>query len=143
MTNAYHTDIITLLTRCGKAGLRVADITRYVYNLHSGLFETGLTYDMLHQTLRCYLWRQSTLRRSPIQRVRYGVYALKPDMAIQLDLDFEHQSSIPESAYVNPFHNAPITDTLFPDELDNSADFPIRTFPDAKGQLLLFPDLFP
>lgn len=106
--------------------MRVADISKYVFNLHSSLFSDDLKYEDLHQTLRCYLWRQSKIRRSPFKRVRYGVYAIKDDMAIQLDIDFE-----------NPYQ-----------EEENDEDFgplfswqkQVRKFPNNPTQLLLFQD---
>lgn len=89
MTNVYHGEIVRLLMYCGQEGMRVSDISRFIYNQHVGFFNQDLNFDMLHQTLRCYLWRQSGLRRSPFRRVRYGVYGLKKDMAIQLDFCFD------------------------------------------------------
>lgn len=125
MTNVYHSEITQLLLRCGRSGLRVADISKYVYNLHAELFNDDLTFDALHQTLRCYLWRQSHLRRSPFRRVRYGVYAIKDDMALQLDFCFDKPvGEEPEPIIFEPLAEKP------------------KTFPDNPSQLLLFPDFF-
>lgn len=90
MTHAYHSDIVQILRRCGRAGLPVAEISRFVYNKHAGLFDTELTFDSIHQTLRCYMWRQIHYRHSVFRKVRYGVYALKDDAARQTDIDFDN-----------------------------------------------------
>lgn len=73
----------------GKEGMHVAQLSRMVYNLHTNLFDKHLDYVQLHNTIRWYLWRQSKMRRSPFKRVSYGFYALKSDMAIQLDFCFD------------------------------------------------------
>lgn len=123
MQNVYHGEIMQLLLRCGRGGMRVADISRYVYNIHAGLFNSDLTFEALHQTLRCYLWRQSNIRRSPFRRVKYGVYAIKDDMALQLDFCFdqpvEYKEEEPEVLKVettgNDGHNDPRQLLLFPE----------------------------
>lgn len=89
MKNVYHSDIMQLLLLKGKEGMHVADVSRMVYNLHTNLFDSKLNYQTLHQLIRMYLWRQSRMRRSPFMRVRYGVYAVKPDLAVQLDFCFD------------------------------------------------------
>jgi hypothetical protein len=33
-----------------------------------------------------FLWKQSQKRESPFKHNSYGVYAIKPDVAVQLDL---------------------------------------------------------
>lgn len=123
MTNTYHGEIVQLLLRCGKGGMRVADISRFVFNKHCGFFNDDLTFDSLHQTLRCYLWRQSTLRRSPFRRLRHGVYAIKEDMALQLDFDFDRPIEQDEEEEI---------------KVQNDA----KEFKEDPRQLLLFPDLF-
>lgn len=123
MQNVYHGEIMQLLLRCGRGGMRVADISRYVYNIHAGLFNSDLTFEALHQTLRCYLWRQSNIRRSPFRKVKYGVYAIKDDMALQLDFCFdqpvEYKEEEPEVLKVettgNDEHNDPRQLLLFPE----------------------------
>lgn len=69
--------------------MHVAQLSRMVYNIHTNLFDKHLDYLQLHNTIRWYLWRQSKMRRSPFKRVSYGYYALKSDMAIQLDFCFD------------------------------------------------------
>lgn len=89
MKNVYHGDIMQLLMLKGKEGMHVTQVSRMVYNLHANLFDKHLNFNELHQTIRNYLWRQSQMRRSPIMRINYGVYAIKPDIAIQLDISFD------------------------------------------------------
>lgn len=73
----------------GKEGMHVSQLTRMVYNIHTNLFDKHLDYVQLHNTIRWYLWRQSKMRRSPFKHVCHGYYALKSDMAIQLDFCFD------------------------------------------------------
>lgn len=89
MKNVYHSDIMQILMLKGNEGMHVAQLTRMVYNLHTNLFDRHLNYLELHNNIRWYLWRQSKIRRSPFKRVSYGCYALKSDMAIQLDFCFD------------------------------------------------------
>ncbi len=89
MRNVYHSDIMQLLLMKGKEGMHVSDVSRMVYNLHTNLFDRRLDYQELHQMIRLYLWRQSRMRRSPFMRLRYGIYAVKPDLAVQLDFCFD------------------------------------------------------
>lgn len=89
MKNVYYSDIMQLLLLKGKEGMHVAQVSRMVYNLHATLFDHRLNYQALHQTIRTYLWRQSQMRRSPFVHIRHGYYAIKPDVAIQLDFCFD------------------------------------------------------
>ncbi len=124
MQNVYHGEIMELLLRCGRGGMHVADISKYVYNMHAGLFNSELSFDALHQTLRHYLWRQSRLRRSPFRKAGYGIYAIKDDMALQLDFVFDqpavYEDEEPEVLKIES-----------PDKIH-----------DDPRQLLLFPDLY-
>lgn len=89
MKNVYHSEIMELLLQKGREGMHVAQLSRMVYNLHTDLFDQELNYDELHQMLRSYLWRQSNIKRSPFMHVRYGFYALKPDVGLQLLFPFD------------------------------------------------------
>lgn len=89
MRNVYHSEIMQLLLLKGKEGMHVAQLSRMVYNLHTNLFDQKLNYQELHNTIRWYLWRQSNMRRSPFMHVRHGFYAVKPDVAVQLDFCFD------------------------------------------------------
>ena len=86
MINAYHRDIMEILLSCGKEGMKLCRIASKVYNKHASLFDRSLDYDSLHRSLGMYLWRQARHRESPFRRNAYGVYSIKPDVAVQLDL---------------------------------------------------------
>lgn len=86
MRNIYHSDIMNLLIRQGKEGMKVKLIAKKIYNMHVDLFNRSLDYTDLRHQLSMYLWRQSRQARSPFQRLGYGLYAVKPDLAVQLDL---------------------------------------------------------
>lgn len=98
MKNIYHNDILSLLMLRGKEGLHVAKLTRMVFNLHTNLFDRTISYAELHRSIRFYLWRQSRQRRSPFMRVAYGYYAVKPNVAVQLNICFNEKQSAPDPA---------------------------------------------
>lgn len=75
-----------MLLRSGREGMNVRRLVRQIYNLHSGIFSSDVVYSQLYDQVRGYLWRQSRQRYSPIVRLRWGRYALKPDIAVQLDI---------------------------------------------------------
>lgn len=85
----------------GKEGMHVSQLTRMVFNLHVNFFDQQLNYRKLHNYIRFYLWRQSNMRRSPFKRIRYGYYALKSDIAVQLDIPFD-DSYIDEEPTTQP-----------------------------------------
>lgn len=128
MTNAYHSEIVQILLKCGQEGLPVAEISRFVYNKHADIFNEELTFDSIHQTLRCYMWRQIHYRHSVFRKVKYGVYALKDEAALQMDFDFDN----------------PLPDFQDVTAVENESNTTI----DATGkgndprQLLLFEDMF-
>lgn len=95
MNNAYHRDIMEILLACGGNGLKLHRISKKIYNRHADLFADDVNYDALYNSVRFYLWKQSKRRESPIMRNSFGVYAIKPDAAIQLDLfwDQKHQEN--------------------------------------------------
>lgn len=86
MKNAYHRDIMTELISRGSDGMRIYQIARCIYNRHCGLFEKEVDYESIYKSISFYLWSQSKLSRSPFVRQGRGKYALKSDIAIQLDL---------------------------------------------------------
>lgn len=130
MTNAYHSDIVQILLRSGSSGLPVAEISRIIYNKHAELFDEELTFDSIHQTLRCYLWRQIHYRHSPFFKVKYGVYAIKADMALQMDIDFD-----------NPLPPLPTEEEIAKEEEEDKMEVVKANEPDPR-QLLLFPEFF-
>ncbi|MBQ7571758.1 MAG: hypothetical protein IJT19_05895 [Bacteroidaceae bacterium] len=97
MKNAYHNDIMDMLIRSGHDGMNVRRLARQLYNLHSGIFASDVVYERLYNQVRSYLWYQSRLRHSPFVRLRWGQYALKPDIAVQMDLfiDIPHDEDRP------------------------------------------------
>ncbi len=86
MINAYHRDIMEILLSCGKEGMKLCRIASKVYNMHASLFNRDLDYEALRRSIGIYLWRQAKRRESPFRRNAYGVYSIKPDIAVQLDL---------------------------------------------------------
>ena len=86
MKNVYHSDIVNLLIRQGREGMRLRHIVQRVYNMHVDLFGRKLDYYDLHSQLSKYLWRQSRRPGTPFQRIAYGRNAIKSDFAVQLDL---------------------------------------------------------
>jgi len=85
MKNAYHHDIMTMLTRSGIEGMNVRQIARLLYNEYAGFFEQDVVYEKIYNSVRRYLWGQSKMRRSPIIWLRRGQYGLRQDAAVQLD----------------------------------------------------------
>ena len=75
-----------MLIRTGHDGMPVRRLVRQLYNLHCGIFATDVVYETMYNQVRRYLWRQSRQRHSPFMRLRWGYYALKPDVAVQLDI---------------------------------------------------------
>ncbi len=86
MNNVYYRDLMEILLPCGSRGMKLNQIVRRVYNIHTDLFNMEMNYDELYRMMGYYLWHQSERRESPFQRVTFGVYAIKPDVAVQLDL---------------------------------------------------------
>lgn len=91
-----------MLIRSGEEGMNVRRLVKQVYNHHCDMFTASIDYGRLYNQIRSYLWRQSQLRYSPIVRSRRGQYALKSDVAVQLDIfiDFRTDSDFdpPEQA---------------------------------------------
>ena len=75
-----------MLLRSGREGMNVRRLTKQLYNLHSDIFAADIDYGQLYSQVRSYLWRQSRQRHSPIVWLRWGQYALKSDIAVQLDI---------------------------------------------------------
>lgn len=86
MNNIYYRDIIELLLPHGKDGLRLSQIVKHIYNQHANLFDNSINYDDIYKAVGLFLWKQSQKRESPFKRNAYGIYAIKPDVAVQLDL---------------------------------------------------------
>ena len=85
MKNEYHKNLIDLLLACGRTGMPVREIARHVYNEHYGLFAQDVVFERVYKQIRNYLWSQSHQKHSPFLRLGRGFYAMKQDMAVQLD----------------------------------------------------------
>ena len=86
MNNIYYRDIIELLLPFGKEGLKLSQIVKHIYNLHVDLFDNSIKYEDIYKAVGLFLWKQSQKRESPFKHNSYGVYSIKPDIAVQLDL---------------------------------------------------------
>ena len=86
MKNIYHNDIMDMLLKSGSDGMSLRLLTRRLYNLHNGIFAHDMVFPNLYNQVRRYLWYQSQQRHSPFIRLRWGQYALKQDVAVQLDI---------------------------------------------------------
>lgn len=86
MNNIYHRDIVNILLPFGREGLKACSIAKRIYNLHADLFDERVNFDEIHRSIGVYLWKQSQKNESPFLRNAYGIYSIKPDIAIQLDL---------------------------------------------------------
>ena len=91
MESIYDRDIINILYAMRGQGVRLKSLARQVYNLHADLFVTDLDYEELRDEIGRYLWHQSRRPTSPFCRLGYGMYALKADYSLQLDLFLDAQ----------------------------------------------------
>lgn len=86
MKNAYHNDIMDMLLRSGREGMNVRRLARQLYNLHSGIFSADVVYERMYNQVRFYLYYQSRQSHSPFVHLRRGQYALRQDIAVQLNI---------------------------------------------------------
>ncbi|MBO7067265.1 MAG: hypothetical protein J6W52_01085 [Bacteroidaceae bacterium] len=86
MNNIYYRDIIELLLPHGKEGMKLSLIVRHIYNTHANLFDDSIKYEDIYKAIGLFLWKQSQKKESPFKHNAYGIYSIKPDMAVQLDL---------------------------------------------------------
>ena len=86
MNNTYYRDIIELLLPHGQEGLKLSHIVKHIYNMHVDLFDNTIKYEEIYKSVGLFLWKQSQKRESPFRHNAYGIYAIKPDVAVQLDL---------------------------------------------------------
>lgn len=93
----------------------MCNIARNVYNRHADLFVHDIHYEEIHQSLQSYLWRESQRKRSIFMRLAYGIYAIKPSIAVQLDLFVD--LPLEEKMEIEPSEaaNSSIQLELFPD----------------------------
>lgn len=86
MKDSYHRDIVNILLEAGEGGMRSCVVARRLYNMHANLFASSLVYETLRTDVEQYLWRETKRRFTIFARKAYGIYAIKPSMAVQLDL---------------------------------------------------------
>lgn len=86
MRNIYHNDIMDMLLRSGSEGMSLRMLTRCLFNLHNDIFSHDVHFPTLYNQVRRYLWYQSRQRHSAFVHLRWGQYALKQDVAVQLDI---------------------------------------------------------
>lgn len=86
MKNVYHRDIMEILLPRGRKGMRLCKIARKIYNMHADLFDSSIDYHEMRKSISNYMWKQSCKRESPFVRNKYGIYAVRTDLAVQLDL---------------------------------------------------------
>lgn len=86
MNNIYYRDIIELLLPFGQEGLKLSCIVRHIYNQHVDMFNNSIKYEDIYKTVGLFLWKQSQKKESPFKHNAYGIYAIKTDVAVQLDL---------------------------------------------------------
>ena len=90
MENKYHREIVAILLKGGEEGMSPAQISKAVFELHGKKTKSSLDYDQLHDKISSYLNRQSKMRRSVFKHVKTGIYAIKSDVAIQMDLFYDY-----------------------------------------------------
>ena len=86
MKNIYHQDIVQILLSRGSSGMKVCNIARRIYNKHADLFDKSVSFDKIHRSIGVYLCKVCKRGQSIFFRKEYGIYSIKPDVAIQLDL---------------------------------------------------------
>lgn len=86
MKNVYHREIMEALLPCGADGMRICNLARKIYNQHTNLFVCDINYHELYKCISRYLWAQSQLHRSPFKHCKRGYYAIKSNVAVQLDI---------------------------------------------------------
>lgn len=86
MKDTYYRDIVNILLEAGESGMRSCIVARRLYNMHANLFASSLVYETLRTEVEQYLWREAKRRFTIFVRKAYGVYAIKPAIAVQLDL---------------------------------------------------------
>ena len=90
MKNSYYNELVHILM-ANPQGVRVGKIARHIYNSDVDLFDrdTNNKFSRIHAELQRYLWTQSRKKRSPFERVGWGLYGLKRPFVVQLELTFE------------------------------------------------------
>lgn len=106
MYNIYHRDIVNLLLPCGREGMKACNIARRIYNKYADLFDDSVNYDSIHKSIGVYLWKMCQKRESIFYRNSYGVYSIKPDVAVQLDLFWDYKAESEDLEVEEPDNEA-------------------------------------
>lgn len=101
MKDSYHREIVTILLEAGEDGMRSCNVARRLYNMHADLFASSLVYETLRTDVEQYLWRETKRRFTIFVRKAYGVYAIKPSIAVQLDLFIDLPQEKEEAAVIS------------------------------------------
>lgn len=114
MKNVYHREIMEHLLPSGRDGMRVCQLVRRIYNLHTNLFANDLSYPDLYKNISRYLWSQSKQRKSPFKHVCRGYYCIKSDVAVQLDLFIDLEAyEQPQRCHQEPKHEPKVRQLVF------------------------------
>lgn len=89
MDNIYYNQTIELLTGRPE-GMKLCHIARNIYNSNNSLFADSDLYTQIYTQLKCFLYRQSKLKRSPFKSCeKWGYYGIRRSAAIQFELPFD------------------------------------------------------
>lgn len=91
----YEQDITRLLYEAGKDGLSVKKITRHIYNMHNGLFET-VSYEAVYKDVVACISKNSKSKDGIFEKTgEWGHYRLnhKSNTDSQLFFNFEEQDT--------------------------------------------------
>ncbi|MCR5819579.1 MAG: hypothetical protein K6F94_01315 [Bacteroidaceae bacterium] len=105
--------MISILIEAGPEGMRLCNISRRIFNIHTSFFNQDLDYAALRDNLKRYLWQACHYRRSIFRHISRGVYGLKPHVAVQLDFDFADETITPEDRVQKSLTDEPIQLYLF------------------------------
>lgn len=93
MKDTYHRDIVQILLESGERGMKPCTVARRLFNIYVDLFCNNLSYERMRREVEVYLWRESKRRTSVFIHKSYGLYAIRPALAIQLDLFVDYMST--------------------------------------------------
>jgi len=89
----YERQIIEILYRAGKDGMRVKEVARRLYNLNTTLFEP-IDYPHLKAMVQSYLAYQSKRQGGVIVQASRGFYAISQNYMPQLTLEFSDEEAV-------------------------------------------------
>ncbi len=91
----YEQDITRLLYEAGNEGLSIKKITRHIYNIHNGLFET-VSYEAVYKDVVACINKNSKCKDNIFERTgEWGHYKLshKSNTDTQLFFNFDEQDT--------------------------------------------------